>query len=38
MNIQEMLLTALTSFFGVIILVLVRMLKDYLLKKEEQPQ
>ena len=33
MNIQEMLLTALTSFFGVIILVLVRMLKEYLLKK-----
>ena len=33
MNIQEILLTALTSFFGFIILVLVRMLKEYLLKK-----
>ena len=33
MNIQEMLLTALTSFFGVIILVVVRMVKEYLMRK-----
>ncbi len=33
MNIQEMLLTALTSFFGVIILTLVKMVKEYLIKK-----
>lgn len=33
MNIQEMLLTALTSFFGVISLVVVRMVKEYLLRK-----
>ena len=33
MNIQEMLLTALTSFTGVIILVIVRILKEYLLRK-----
>ena len=33
MNIQEMLLTALTSFTGVLILVGVRMVKEYLLRK-----
>ena len=33
MNIQEMLLTTLTSFTGIIILVIVRMLKEYLLQK-----
>ena len=32
MNIQEMLLTTLTSFTGIIILVIVRMLKEYLLR------
>lgn len=33
MNIQEMLLTALTSFFGVVILTVVKMVKEYLVKK-----
>ena len=33
MNIQEMLLTTLTSFTGIIILVIVRMVKEYLLRK-----
>lgn len=33
MNIQEMLLTAITSFTGVIILVIVRVIKEYLLRK-----
>ena len=33
MNIQEMLLTALTSFTGVLILVVVRMVKEYFLRK-----
>ena len=33
MNIQEMLLTTLTSFTGIIIIVIVRMLKEYLLRK-----
>ena len=33
MNIQEMLITTLTSFTGIIIIVIVQMLKEYLLRK-----
>lgn len=33
MNIQEMLLAALTSFFGLVIITLVKLVKEYLLRK-----